>query len=274
MIGTVIFVRGDGTVIYNGTTDYQGAITINDTNFKVNGMIDNAPIFVCRHDVNSQRGMLSGIGTLTGSVFVNSGTISPDTGGTLTLGSLTLNSAGGGALGSLVHININSSGTSLVAVTGPATLAGILEINLDSTAVPGHYILLTSSGITGTFDSVVFTGKTPNYTISYLPVGSPTYVQLDFAGYSSVDIPATVNGSPILNPAVVCCGRPIILGDLPVPGPGPTVYSVTKRTGNVTCELGQTQTQQYLKMQGKSGSCTIVGKKNGVTSNPLKVIAS
>ena len=36
---------------------------------------------------------LSGSGTLTGDVFVNSGTISPDTGGTLTLGSLTLNSA-------------------------------------------------------------------------------------------------------------------------------------------------------------------------------------
>ncbi len=273
--GTVIFVRGNGTVIYNGTTDYQGAITINDTNFKVNGVIEEASVFVCRFDVSSKRGMLSGTGTLTGDVFVNSGTISPDAGGTLNLGGLILNAAGGGSLGSLVHTNIDPGGTSSVIVTGPATLAGILEINLDSTAVPGQYTLLTSSGITGTFDSVTFTGRTPNYTISYLPVGSPTFVQLDFLGYpSSVNIPATVNGSPILNPAVVCCGRPIILGDLPVPGSGPTVYSVTGRTGSVTCELGQTQTQQYLKMQGKSGSCTIVGTKDGVTSNPLTVIAS
>ena len=92
--GTVVFVKGNGTVIYNGTTDYQGSITINNANFKVNGLIDETSIFVCRDNVSSQRGMLSGIGTLTGSVFVNSGTISPDTGGTLTLGSLTLNSAG------------------------------------------------------------------------------------------------------------------------------------------------------------------------------------
>ena len=175
---------------------------------------------------------------------------------------------------------VKSSGSSLVAVNGSASLAGILEVNLDATAVPGQYVLLTSSGITGTFDSVNVTsdtGKIPNYTLSYLPVGSPTYVQLDFSGYpvpSSVDIPATVNGSPVINPAVVCCGRPVILGPLPVPGPGPTVYTITQRTGNVTCQIEQTSTQTYLKMQGKNGSCTIIGTKDSVVSNPLTVIAS
>ncbi len=280
--GTVVFVRGNGTVIYNGTTDYLGSITVNDANFKVNGEIDESSIFVCRDNISSQRGTLSGTGTLTGNVFVNSGTISPDTGGTLSLGSLILQSASGSSLGSLVHININSSGTSSVAITGSASLAGILEINLDSSAATGKYNILTSSGITGTFDSVTVTsttGQTPNYTLSYLPVGAPTFVQLNFTGFppptpSSVDIPATVNGSPIINPAVVCCGRPVILGPLPVPGPGPTVYTVSKKTGSVTCQIGQTKTQTYLKMQGKSGSCTIVGTKNGVVSNPLTVTAS
>jgi len=102
-------------------------------------------------------------------------------------------------------------------------------------------------------------------------------VQLNFAGYptppTSVDIPATVNGSPIYNPAVVCCGRPVILGPLPVPGSGPTVYTVRDHTGSVTCEIGQTSTQTYLKMHGNNGSCTIVGTKDGVVSNPLTVIA-
>lgn len=278
--GTVVFVRGNGNVIYNGTTSYQGYITVNNANFKVNGEIDDASTFICRNDINSQRGTLSGTGTLSGFVYVNSGAISPDTDGTLTLGSLTLNPAGGSSLGSLVHININSSGTSSVAVNGQASLAGILEINLDSNAVPGHYILLTSSGITGTFDSVNVTsdtGKTPSYTLSYLPAGAPTYVQLDFSGYisSAVDIPATVNGSPVINPAVVCCGRPVILGPLPVPaGPDPTVYSIIQRTGTVYCEIKQTSTQTYLKMEGKNGSCTIIGTKDGVASNPLTVIAS
>ena len=97
--------------------------------------------------------------------------ISPDIGATLTLGSLTLNSAVANSIESLVHIDINSHGTSLVAVTGAVSLAGTLEINLDSTAQPGQYTLLTSTGITGTFDAITFTGSTPNYTISYLPGG-------------------------------------------------------------------------------------------------------
>ncbi|MBS0649405.1 MAG: autotransporter outer membrane beta-barrel domain-containing protein [Verrucomicrobia bacterium] len=182
--GTNVFVKGNGAVVYNRTTDYQGTITINNANFKVNGVINEANISVCRNSSFSpQRGTLSGVGTLTGDVFVNSGTIAPDTGGTLTLGSLTLSSAEPGALGSLVHIAIDSSGTSLVSVSGPATLAGILEIDLDPSATPGQYTLLTSSGITGTFDSVAFTGTVPNYSLSYLPLGAPMFVQFDFLGF-------------------------------------------------------------------------------------------
>lgn len=125
--GTSVLIKGNGTVVYNGTTDYQGTISINNVNFKVNGLIDTAPIFVCRNiNFSLQRGMLSGIGTLTGDVFVNSGTIFPDTGGTLTLGSLFLNSADSvnNSLGSLVNIEIDSSSTTSFTVTGPSSLAG------------------------------------------------------------------------------------------------------------------------------------------------------
>lgn len=274
--GTNVFVKGNGTVIYNGTTNYQGGVTVNNANFEVNGLIDQASISICRNSsFSSQRGTLSGTGTLTGNVFVNSGTISPSTGGTLTLGSLILSSAQPmyGTPGSLVNIAINSGGTSLVAVTGAASLAGTLQIALDPSATRGQYTLLTSSGITGTFDSVTFTGATPNYTLSYLPIGSPTYVQFNFLGYPTVEIPATVNGAPVLNPAIVCCGRPVILGPLPVSGTGPTTYTVSNQTGNVSCQIGQTSSQTYLRMRGKNGSCTIVGTKNGVSSNPLTVIA-
>lgn len=273
--GTSVFVRGNGTVIYNGTTDYQGAIKINNANFKVNGMISEAAVSVCRDTLVSLRGTLSGSGTLTGNVLVNSGTISPDAGSTLTLGSLSLHSATSSSLGSLIHTTIDSSGTSLVAVTGTATLAGVLEVNLDSSAAPGTYTILTSSSIVGTFDSVTFTGRTPNYRLSYLPNGAPTFVQFEFLGYpsSSVDIPASVNGSPVINPAVVCCGRPVLLGPLPVPGSEPTVYSIISKTGDVQCQIGQTKTQTYLKMHGK-GSCTIVGRKGATVSNPLTVTAT
>ena len=185
--GTDIFVTGNGTVVYNGTTDYTGTVTVNNANFKVNGLIEEATILVCRDNgFSAQRGTLSGNGTLTGYIFVNSGIISPDTGQTLTLGNLTLSSADPDEtiLGSLVHIEIDSGGTSLVSVTGPATLAGTLEIELDPSATTGTYTILTSSGITGTFDSVTFVGTVPNYTLSYLPAGSPTFVQFDFLGYT------------------------------------------------------------------------------------------
>lgn len=183
--GTTVFVNGNGTVIYNGTTDYQGNVIINNANFKVNGTIDEASISVCRNiGFSAQRGTLSGTGTLTGNVFVNSGTISPTTNGTLTLGSLTLNSADpiDGTLGSLVAIEIDASSTSLVSVTGTASLAGTLQIDLDPNAIPGTYKILTSSAITGTFDTVTFTGTIPNnYTLSYLPIGTPTFVQFSFS---------------------------------------------------------------------------------------------
>lgn len=196
--GTSVLVRGDGTVIYNGTTDYAGTLSIHNAHFKVNGQIDTAPIFVCRNvSFSPQRGTLSGVGTLTGDVFVNSGIISPDTGGTLTLGSLILNPAdpGSGTLGSLVHIEIDSSSTaSLVTVTGPASLAGTLEINLDPNALPGTYTLLTSSALTDTFDFVTFTGPTPNYSISYLPTVNPTFVQLNFLGFPSILPPSNLQG--------------------------------------------------------------------------------
>jgi hypothetical protein len=183
--GTDVQVTGNGTVVYNGTTDYQGTVLINNANFKVNGQIDEASILVCRNiGFSSQRGTLSGSGTLTGNVYVNSGTISPDSGETLTLGSLTLNSADpvDGTLGSLVHIEIDPNSSSFVSVAGPASLAGILEIDLDPNAKPGKYTVLTSSAITGTFDSVTFTRTTPNYSLSYLPIGNPTFVQFEFLG--------------------------------------------------------------------------------------------
>lgn len=183
---TTVSVTGNGTIIYNGTTDYAGVITINNAHFKVNGTIQNAQIKVCRNiGFSEQRGKLSGSGSLTGDVSVNSGIISPDTGETLTLGSLDLASAqpAFNMLGSLTHIELDANGTSLVAVNSTADLAGILEIDVDPNTVPGSYTILTSAGITGTFDSIRFTGSTPNYSLSYLPDGAPTYVRFDFLGF-------------------------------------------------------------------------------------------
>ena len=194
-----------GTVVYNGTTDYQGSIRVSNANFKVNGEIDEASIFVCRNlNFNPQRGTLSGAGTLTGNVFVNSGAVAPDSEATLTLGSLSLNPANPSTdtLGSLVQITIGSNSVpSVVSVTGAASLAGTLQIALDPNAVPKSYKILTSSAITGTFDAVVFTGATPIYEIHY----QPTFVEFVFAGFEPPPTPV-----PQFSPGSVDFGtRPI-----------------------------------------------------------------
>lgn len=274
--GTSVFVRGNGTIIYNGTTDYPGNITVNNANFKVNGQIDTAPVFVCRNSAFSQqRGALSGTGTVNGSVFVNSGIISPDTGGTLTLGSLTLNSAGSGALGSLVHIDIDSTSTpSLIAVNGPASLAGTLEIALDPNALPGTYTLLTSSGITGTFDFVTFTGPIPTYTLSYLPSGSPTFVQLNFTGYpASVQPPATLQGKQKINNFGFAYELYNELTWTPSPSSEVSGYFIY-RDGNKIAEVNATTYtyEDHNRLKGVLYTYAVTAVNSGNESAPVSVV--
>lgn len=273
---TTIFINGRGTVIYNGISDrYEGNVKIDQANFEVNGTIASNNLLICRSEPSStQRGTLSGRGLIDAYVLANSGSISPDANQTLTLKNLTLNSASSDSLGSLVHSEINANGASLVRVNQTANLAGILEINVDANAVPGHYILLSANSIIGQFENIQFVGNTPNYTLSYLPQESPQYIQFELlSDPTSVDIPATVNGHSIVNPAVVCCGRPVLLGPLPIAGSGPTVYTIQSQTGHVKCQIRTSGSQTFLKMYGTNGSCTIVGTKNGIQSNPLTIVA-
>lgn len=272
--GTNVFVTGNGTVVYNGTTDYQGTITINNANFKVNGQIDEASISVCRNiGFSSQRGTLSGMGTLTGDVFVNSGTISPDTGGTLTLGSLSLSSADpiDDILGSLVHIEIDSGGTSLVSVSGPASLAGTLEIDLDSSAQPGTYTILTSSAITGTFDTVTFTGAIPNYSLSYLPIGNSTFVQFDFLGY--LEAPSNFQGTQKKNDFGLEYELYNQLTWTPSPSPEVTGYFMYRDGKQIAMVGSSTYTyEDHNRPRGVLAVYSLVGfDGNGNMSSPVTV---
>ncbi len=289
--GTNVYVIGNGTVVYNGTSDYEGTITINNANFKVNGLIDTAPISVCRKiSFSPQRGTLSGNGTLTGSVFVNSGTISPEAGSPLTLGSLTLSSADPtfGVLGSLVHIEIDPGNiSSSVTVAGPASLAGTLEIDLDPTANPGSYIILTSSAITGTFDFITFTGPTPIYRLSYLPIGSPTFVQFDFLGYPPPPPPPPHPVIPILAPTDLKakqvkqkCGKKIkifniLTWDPPTAGPPPSAYRIYRNgIANLIAVIPANKKLKFKeKIHSKKRNYTysIISEKAGQISYPATI---
>jgi hypothetical protein len=250
--GTSVLVTGNGTILYNGTSVYPGLVLINNATFKVNGEIDAASIYVCRNlSFSPQRGTLSGVGTLTGDVFVNSGTIFPDSGGTLSLGSLSLNPANPDTdtLGSLVHIGINGGGASLVAVTGPASLAGELHIDVDPGAQLGAYTILTSSGLTGSFDVVTFSGATPNYSLSYLPVGAPTYVQLDLLAPTPTPTP-TATPTPTPTPSQTPTPTPTVTPTPSVtPSPTPSATPIMATLGNFSAR-GQVLTGDDVLIGG------------------------
>ncbi len=179
--GASLQVTGTGTVILGGTNSYIGSTTVSSGTLS----LLNSTLYAGGAGPDSQVTISLGA-TLKGTGTINSpatvfGTLSPGGNSIGTLhdtGPLTLSA------GSVLHIGINSSGTSLVSVVGPASLAGNLQIDLDPSAQPGTYTILSSSAIAGTFHSVAFTGPTPNYKLSYLPVGAPTYVQLDLLALS------------------------------------------------------------------------------------------
>lgn len=269
--GTSVFVRGNGTVVYNGTTDYSGTITINNANLKVNGQIDGASVSVCRNiGFSTQRGTLSGSGILTGNVSVNSGTISPDTAQTLTLGSLSLNGPSGGAIGSLVHIEIDSTSTpSVIDVSGPATLAGALEFDLDPNLLPGTYKFLLSSAVSGTFDPVTFTGPTPNYSLTY----DPQFVQLNFLGFISIEPPSNLKGKQKKNDFGLEYEFYNQLTWTPSPSQDVSGYNIYREGNKIaTVDAATHSYQDHNRKKGVSYNYAVTAFNSGGESSPINIV--
>jgi len=156
---------GAGILNLNGTNTYSGATHVDG-------------------------GKLNIVGNVIGDVVVAS------------TGTFYGNGTVGGSLtssGTLQSV-INTGGSaSQVAVTGVASLAGTLDISLHSNAQTGTYTILTSPSITGTFNAVTFTQTTPiSYTVSYLPAGAPTSVQI---GLSKVNGTSLSGSGTIAGPS-------------------------------------------------------------------------
>lgn len=162
---------GKGSLQLNGENTYSGTTVIDGGTLNLNGsVVGNAIV--------GPEGTFAGNATVFGTL-TNSGVLTPGNSiGTIHTTNLVLNSS------SLLEIEIASGGTNdLLAATGTAQLAGTLKMDIDPNAPLGSYTLLSSSGITGSFDSIFFVNQTPRYALSYLPNGAPTYVQLDFLGF-------------------------------------------------------------------------------------------
>ncbi|HEY3662837.1 MAG TPA: hypothetical protein VGL24_06755 [Chthoniobacterales bacterium] len=215
--GASLQVTGTGTVILGGANSYIGPTTVSAGTLR----LSNSTLYAGGAGQDSQvaisvGAILKGTGTINSPVTV-SGTLSPGN----SIGTLTCNAPLTLSAGSLLHIGIDSSGTSLIAGTGPASLAGNLRIDLDQGAHAGSYTILTASGITGTFHSVTFTGATPHYSLSYLPVGNPTYVQFDLLAATPTPTPTpSPTATPTLTPTPTATATP---SPVPTPAPGQLV---------------------------------------------------
>lgn len=137
---------GTGTLVLTGTNVYTGATTISEGTLTVNGSIANSALFV-----NSGT-ILKGSGTI-GDVTV-SGTLAPGNSiGTLSSGAVTFNSD------SMYQVELNPITSTLLDVTGIATLGGTLVVTQDegSYGPSGQYtIIQTTDGINGSFSSIVY----------------------------------------------------------------------------------------------------------------------
>lgn len=147
-----------------------------------------------------------------------------------------------------------------VVWTQPADIPANQTVTCDVTGTP------TTSG---TFTATVTTDASNNSNSTTNQADATLIVGGSNDASNRVPIPATLNGSRVLNSAIICCGRPVLLKNLP--GPGKTTYKVTARTGDAKCAIRRSKSQTYLRMYGRKGSCTVVGTKNGITTLPLTV---
>ena len=112
-------------------------------------------------------GMLSGFGTINGSVANSAGTVTPGPIGTLTIKGNFAQGAGG----TFVDL-LTPSGASLLAVGGSASLNGTLQAQpaAGTYTFNTHYPILTAAGgINGTFATFINKLPSVNLSVDYLP---------------------------------------------------------------------------------------------------------
>lgn len=202
------FTIQNAASLTSATSGFTNAGTLNigaNSTFTVGGAHDylqtggltnlgsaNATLAVAAgHSVNITGGLLEGQGIIQGNL-VDSGIVHPgESPGILeVIGSDTQNASG--------HLEIDiggvgpGTGYSELIVSGPASLGGTLDLSLINGFTPTdgeHFVILTSSGLSGTFANVTgLTEGNVTFTVTYSPPGFANDVVLN----ASVPEPASV----------------------------------------------------------------------------------
>lgn len=173
-----IVKQGAGRQTLSGTSSYGGTTTVSAGELRVDGALTGLGAVTVAAGAT-----LSGTGSIAGAVTVDGTMSAGHSPGTLTVGSLTLNS------GSTSVFELNTpgvvggsdpvTGNDLVEVAGNLTLGGALDA---SAAAAGYYRLFDYGGtLTGSFDSQSVTSTQGGFTIASAQVETAVAGQVNFA---------------------------------------------------------------------------------------------
>jgi T5SS/PEP-CTERM-associated repeat protein len=197
---------GVGTTVLSGTNSYTGLTAISNGALLINGI--NSGVGIITVATNSTLGG-SGSATNSAVTVAGGGNITPGNGsapGTLSIGSLTINSGG--------NLNIFLSGgvSSVLDVKGSVAIDGNLNFTSLSTLTNGLYTFLTSTGtISGAFSSTnnlptgyqLFYGSNSIYIqqVAGLTLGDSTN-SIITGGTTNITVPITnsayTGGAPLV----------------------------------------------------------------------------
>ena len=160
---------GSGQTILSGASSYTGPTTVVAGLLTVNGSITSS-VFV------NSGGTLGGNGTVGPTTILAGGTLSPGN----SVGTLTVNGNLVFAAASLYMVEIQGNTADRTNASGTATLAGTVGVvNLGGTLARSYTILSAAAGRSGTFDAIAAVNL-PAFLTASLSY-TPTDVQLNLA---------------------------------------------------------------------------------------------
>jgi autotransporter-associated beta strand protein len=259
ILGTGAFQQnGGGTTDLTAINGYSGATTVNGGTLQIDGSIASSSLTT----VNTGAA-LTGVGTVGNSMIANGGTFMPGNG---TPGSfMTVSGNLAFQSGALYLAQLNPATASFANVTGTATLGGatVNAIYANGSYVAKKYTILTAtSGVNGTFGSLVNTNLPANFKASLSYDAKDAFLNLTLSFIPPPNSGLNQNQQNVANAIVGFFnsngGIPLVFGGL-------TPAGLTQAAGETATGSQQTTFDAMNLFMGVMTDPTIAGRDEGAT---------